>query len=234
MKCADMPDPTPRNPSQFRIILLAALAGVLAGAAAIYVSGGFEGNPQQPPVAVANADDQACAAKADRTADIMRDATGQVAAMTAADPARSVKHLAFNDAAGKPMTIADRSGKVVLMNIWATWCAPCRAEMPELDHLQRTMGGDQFEVVAVNVDTGDDAKPKKFLEETGIASLGYYRDNTLKVFETLKKDGLALGLPVTLLIGADGCLLGSMNGPAAWGTDDAVRLIDAAILKSSS
>lgn len=229
-----MPDQTPRNQSQFGIILLAALAGVLAGAAAIYVRGGFEGNTQQPPAAETSADDQACAAKSSQTAGIMRNAVGQVAAMAAPDPARSVRRLAFKNPEGKPMTIADHSGKVVLINLWATWCAPCRAEMPELDELQHAKGGETFEVVAVNVDTGDDTKPKKFLEETGIKSLGYYRDNTLKLFETLKKDGLALGLPVTLLIGEDGCLLGSMNGPAAWATDDAKKLIDAAITKQSN
>ena len=66
------------------------------------------------------------------------------------------------------MTLADRAGKTVLMNLWATWCAPCRAEMPALDALQKEMGGEKFEVIAVNVDTGDDTKPKKFLAETGI------------------------------------------------------------------
>jgi thiol-disulfide isomerase/thioredoxin len=129
----------------------------------------------------------------------------------------------------KPMTLADHAGKTVLMNLWATWCAPCRAEMPALDALQKKKGGDKFEVVAVNVDTGDDIKPKKFLSEIGIQSLGYYRDNTLGLFETLKKDGLALGLPVTLLIDKDGCLLASMNGPAEWSSDDARKLIDKAV-----
>lgn len=225
-----MPDDKPtRSNSLPRTIVLAAMAGVLAGAAAIYVRGGFEGNTPEAPAVTASADDLACQAKVGDATAIMKNATGQVAAMSAADPARSARALAFKDPSGQPMTIADRAGKVVLMNLWATWCAPCRAEMPELDELQHAKGGDKFEVVAVNVDTGDDVKPKKFLEETGIRSLGYYRDNTLKLFETLKKDGLALGLPVTLLIGPDGCLLGSMNGPAAWATDDARKLIDAAI-----
>ena len=91
-------------------------------------------------------------------------------------------------------------GKTVLLNLWATWCAPCRDEMPALDALQKEMGGDDFEVVAVNVDTGDDTKPRKFLAETGVAALAYYRDNTLGLFNELKQRGLALGLPVTLLI----------------------------------
>lgn len=95
------------------------------------------------------------------------------------------------------------------------------------------MGGDEFEVVAVNVDTGGDEKPKKFLAEIGIENLGYYRDNTLGLFNDLKRRSLALGLPVTLLVDRDGCLLAHMNGPAEWAGDDAARLVDAALVPSS-
>lgn len=215
-----------------RTIALAAFAGVVAGVAAIYVTGGFEGNtPAAEPVVEAglSGDDKVCAAKADFAKTVAAAATGHVAAMLPADPPRSMKALAFNAPDGKPVTLAGHTGKTVLMNLWATWCAPCRAEMPALDTLQKEKGGDAFEVVAVNVDTGDDSKPRAFLSEINVQSLGYYRDNTLALFETLKKDGLALGLPVTLLIDKQGCLLASMNGPAEWASDDAKRLIDKAI-----
>ena len=79
--------------------------------------------------------------------------------------------------------------------------------------------------MAINVDTGDDTKPKKFLTETGVDALGYYRDNTLDLFNELKTRGLALGLPVTLLVDGDGCLLAHMNGPADWASADAKRFI---------
>jgi len=214
-------------------IALAAVAGLLAGAAAVYVTGGTQGNmapePAAEPAAVASADDAACVAKSGVAKAVAAEAKGQVAAMLPADPPRSLKALAFNSPDAKPMTLADHAGKTVLMNLWATWCAPCRAEMPALDALQKDKGGETFEVVAVNVDTGDDTKPKAFLSEIGIRALGYYRDNTLGLFETLKKDGLALGLPVTLLIDKEGCLLASMNGPAEWSSDDAKKLIDKAI-----
>ena len=124
--------------------------------------------------------------------------------------------------------LSNTGGKTVLLNLWATWCFPCREEMPALDALQKEAGSDTFEVIAVNVDTGDDVKPKKFLVETGIDTLGYYRDNTLGLFNDLKKRGLALGLPVTLLIDSEGCLLAHMNGPADWAGEDARRLIAAA------
>ena len=125
------------------------------------------------------------------------------------------------------MTLADRAGKVLLVNLWATWCAPCRKEMPALDALQKEAGGDDFEVVAVNVDTGGDEKPKKFLGEIGIENLAFYRDDTLELFNTLKRRGLALGLPVTLLVDREGCLMAHMNGPAEWAGEDARRLISA-------
>ena len=140
----------------------------------------------------------------------------------------SAPTVAFRGPDDAPVTLAAFRGKPLLVNLWATWCAPCRAEMPALDALQKARGGDDFEVVAVNIDTGDDTKPKKFLSETGIDTLGYYRDNTLELFNDLKKRGLALGLPVTLLIDGDGCLLAHMNGPADWAGDDARRLVETA------
>jgi thiol-disulfide isomerase/thioredoxin len=213
-----------------RLILLALVAGALAGAVAVYVTSRPAGNNQaEPPAAaVSEADVAACAAKADKARSVAASAAGEVAAMLPADPPQSLKALAFNAPDGKPMTLADRSGKTVLLNLWATWCFPCREEMPALNALQKELGSDKFEVIAVNVDTGDDAKPKKFLAETGIDTLGYYRDNTLSLFNELKTRGLALGLPVTLLIDAEGCLLAHMNGPAHWASEDAKKLIAAA------
>ncbi len=213
-----------------RLILLAAVAGALAGAVAVYVTSRPAGNNEAaaPAASVSEADVAACAAKADTAKSVAASATGDVAAMLPADPPQSLKTLAFNDPDGKPMTLADRSGKTVLLNLWATWCFPCREEMPALNALEKELGSEKFEVMAVNVDTGDDVKPKKFLAETGIDTLGYYRDNTLALFNDLKKRGLALGLPVTLLIDADGCLLAHMNGPAHWAGEDARRLIEAA------
>ena len=166
-----------------RLILLAVVAGALAGAVAVYVSERPRLATTRPKHAAAQVDDAdvaACAAKADSAKTVAASATGEVAAMLPADPPQSLKSLAFNAPDGKPMTLADRAGKTVLLNLWATWCSPCREEMPALDALQKEMGSDNFEVVAVNVDTGDDVKPKKFLAETGIDALGYYRDNTLR------------------------------------------------------
>lgn len=149
--------------------------------------------------------------------------------MLPADPPLSMSSLAFNGPDGAAMTVAELAGKTLLINLWATWCAPCREEMPALNELQATIGGPDFEVVAVNLDTGGDERPKAFLQEIGIDELTYYRDSTLALFNNLKRRGLAIGLPVTLLVDEEGCLLAHMNGPAEWASDDAKRLIEAAM-----
>lgn len=222
--------------SGLRPVILAAVAGLAAGAVAVYVSGTPSGNIAPPEEvaglsrpAGAEADIAACTAKTERANAIGAAATGEVAAMMAASPPQSLAGLVLNDPAGQPTTLGAMSGKVLLVNLWATWCAPCRAEMPALDALQKEMGDDRFEVVAVNVDTGDDSKPKAFLSEIGIANLAYYRENTLGLFNDLKRRGLALGLPVTLLVDRDGCLLANMTGPAEWASEDAKRLVRAAL-----
>ncbi|TKB16152.1 MAG: TlpA family protein disulfide reductase [Mesorhizobium sp.] len=216
-----------------RLILAALAAGVLAGAVAVYVSESGSGNNAPSQSAAADGkDDVACKAKAERAKQLAAKAVGQVAALQPADPPQSMKSLAFNGPDGKPMTIADHAGKTVLLNLWATWCAPCRAEMPALDALQKEKGSNAFEVVAVNVDTGDDAKPKKFLKEIGVETLGYYRDATMGLFNEAKTRGLALGLPVTMLIDGEGCLIAHMNGPAEWSSADAKRLVEAAVSPS--
>jgi thiol-disulfide isomerase/thioredoxin len=212
-----------------RTLVLAAVAGMIAGGVAVYVSGGLPGNDGGQLAGGGTPADQACAAKADFGKAVADAAGGDVAALLAADPPQSLAPLAFNGPDGKPLALQDFSGRTVLVNLWATWCYPCREEMPSLDALELEMGGESFEVVAINVDTGDDTKPKKFLDETGINALGYYRDATMEVFNELKRRGLALGLPVTLLVGADGCLLAHMNGPADWSGEDAKRVVRAAL-----
>ena len=124
---------------------------------------------------------------------------------------------------------ADLKGKVVLLNIWATWCVPCREEMPQLDVLQAELGGPKFEVVAINVDRNGAEKARDFLEETGADDLALYTDPSGKLFATLK----AVGMPTTLLINPDGEELGRLVGPADWASPEAKRLIEAAISAST-
>lgn len=206
--------------SPVTIVTLAVLAGLVAGAVAVYVSNRSPGNN----VEQANA----CRDKTGIAKTVGDAATGEVAAMAASDP-RLLNDLTFDGPDGKHLSIADFAGKTILLNLWATWCSPCRAEMPALDRLQQEKGSDDFEVVAVNVEKGSKDKARAFLAEVGVEHLAFYRDETVGLFNELKKRALALGLPVTLLIDEDGCLLANMNGPAAWDSDDAKRLIDTAL-----
>ncbi|WP_244447044.1 TlpA disulfide reductase family protein, partial [Hoeflea sp. BAL378] len=154
-------------------------------------------------------------------------ARGEVAAMTVREDPISLPQMSFLAADGTTASLADFTGQAMLVNLWATWCAPCREEMPALSELERELGDDAFKVLAINIDTGDVSKPQAFLDEIGVANLGLYRDASMDVFNILKREGLAFGLPVTLMIGKDGCLLGAMNGPAEWASDDAKALIAA-------
>ncbi len=173
-----------------------------------------------------------CAAAA-RTAEAVKDfAKGEVAAMTISKAPEKLPDYAFNDPEGKPVSLSAFRGKTVLFNVWATWCVPCRGEMPELDKLQAELGSDRFQVVAVNIDTSRPDRPRKFFEETGVKALTLYADPKANVFFEMKQSGKALGLPVTILVDPEGCQIGLMNGPAAWDSADAralaTRTIEAA------
>jgi len=133
--------------------------------------------------------------------------------------------LSFAGPGGETKILADFKGKIVLLNIWASWCVPCREEMPQLDKLQAELGAKDFEVVAVNIDRGGADKPKNFLAETGATHLSLYTDPTGKLFSKLK----AVGMPTTLLIDREGHEIGRLVGPANWDSPDALALIKAAI-----
>lgn len=205
-----------------KLVAIAAVAGILAGAAAVYVRETMSGN------AVETADAAQCEGTVE-TAEALKDYfKGDVAAMIPVSEPKLIEGLTFQDKAGEPMTMANFADKTVLINLWATWCVPCREEMPALNNLQKVAGSDGFQVLAINIDTGDVEKPQTFLEETGVDALGLYRDASMGVFNQLKREGLAFGLPVTLLVDGKGCLLGNMNGPAVWDGADAKALITAA------
>jgi thiol-disulfide isomerase/thioredoxin len=201
------------------VIAAVALAGALAGLAAVYGIGGMGGKS-------ADAACRPAVATAQRMAPLAR---GEVAAVAVASEPRRLPDLAFRDAEGTERTLAAWRGRTVLFNLWATWCVPCRKEMPALDALQGRLGGPGFEVVAVNIDTREAAKPQAWLKGVGVDRLAYYADPSAKVFQDLKAVGRAFGMPTTLLIDPAGCELGYLAGPAEWASEDAVKLVEAAL-----
>src|SRR4051812_28366496 len=219
----DMPDlPTPRPAVTRRIPLAigAVVVGALIGFAAVYGFGAFKRGP---------AGDSACTGAVDLSGKIAPLAHGEVAALTMATAPLRLPDLAFEDADGKPKKLSDWRGRTVLVNLWATWCVPCRKEMPALDELQGKLGGPDFEVVAVNIDTRDPAKPKAFLTDGNLNRLAYFTDSNAKVFQDLKGIGRALGMPTSVLVDGRGCEIATIAGPAEWASDDALKLIRAAV-----
>ena len=201
------------------VLLLFATAAVIAAAAAVYGIGTLK----------RNAADAACAPAVELAQRLAPLARGEVAAFTVADRSLRLPDLAFRDAEGSEHRLADWRGRTVLLNLWATWCVPCRKEMPALDALEGKLGGPAFEVVAINIDTRDPDKPRAWLKEVGVGRLGYYADPSAKVFQDLKTVGRAAGMPTTLLVDPAGCEIGTVAGPAEWASEDAVKLVTAAL-----
>ena len=137
------------------------------------------------------------------------------------DPPRALPELRFVDGEGRPLTLADFRGKVILLNIWATWCIPCLREMPTLDRLQAKLGGPRFEVVVLSIDIGGVGVVKKFYRALRLEALGIYVDKTTRARTAL---GIT-GIPTTLLIDRQGREIGRFAGPAEWDSQEAIKTI---------
>jgi len=201
------------------ITIGAVLIGAAIGFAGVYGIGGLKRS---------TAGDPACRGAVDLARKLAPLAHGEVAALTMATAPLRLPDLAFEDAEGKSRKLSDWRGRTVLVNLWATWCVPCRKEMPALENLQTRLGGPNFEVVAVNIDTRDTEKPKNFLKEVNLTRLDYFSDPKAKVFQDLKAMGRALGMPTSVLVDGEGCEIATIAGPAEWDSEDAVKLITAA------
>ena len=204
--------------SRTRMLILLGVA-VLAVAIASWV---FLGN---------GASAKECPVQADAAQAIDFAAVGELAALNPTGEGRGYAAMAFKDADGKPMDIAAFKGKGLLVNFWASWCVPCREEMPALDELAAKYNSDDFMVLPINLDIGEDGlgKARKFLEENKFAHLPLYADNSFAAFERLKKEAVAVGLPATLVLDAQGCELAVLQGPAHWNTPDGYAVIDALV-----
>lgn len=194
----------PRSPNRLRVcVALAGLAVLAASGAGIYLASG----------------DRAA------TRDVPRpDGVGWASAP------QPVSEIRFLDAKGKSLSLADFRGKVVLLNLWATWCAPCREEMPTLDRLQKELGGPGFEVVALSIDSGGAAAVRRFYDEIGVRSLALYVDPSVQATGKLR----AVGVPTTLLLDREGGERWRKTGPAKWDSPEIVESLRARLRERAS
>ena len=209
-----------------RKIIIASVAGLfsLTGAGWLYLQSANK------------ADEGTSCAAAEATAKLIAPfAEGDLAAFTPhVDNSRQVANVAFNDVNGEPSNLEAFRGKITLINLWATWCVPCRVEMPEFDALQASYGGDSFTVLPISLDAGSTDKPKAFYEEIGLKSLPFYHDGTMRSMTDLRAQGLTSGLPTTILVDETGCSIGHIVGPAHWAGPVARRLIEVVLQKPAS
>jgi thiol-disulfide isomerase/thioredoxin len=202
-------DEKARNPKA--AIVIVALA-VIAAALGVYLKGEGDGKVEAPPVAVSARIDKALA-------------IGAMAAFVVKPERMPVPEIAFTTESGAAASLAAWKGRVVLVNLWATWCAPCREEMPALAALQGAMGSKDFEVVAISLDRKGLEASKAFLAEVGAQALKLYADPTSETLNKLQ----AVGLPASLLIDREGREIGRVLGPAQWNSAEAKALIQAAV-----
>ena len=208
----------PGATSRVRLWVILGLMG-LAVAIAAWVWLGNAGEAKECPV---QAEDAAAIGDA---------AMGELAALNGTGEGRGYATMAFKDAAGQDMTIADFKGKALLVNFWASWCVPCREEMPALDAIATQYNSEKFMVLPINLDIGEGGleKAKAFLDEGQFENLPLYADNTFAAFERLKREAVAIGLPATLLLDPEGCELAVLQGPAEWHSPDGKAVIEALI-----
>ena len=218
---SNSPKPQPSSSRNKMLgIVAAGLAVAVGGVYAMLGSNGNEEVAQNPVGATVASSSDGAASKLDKSL-----STGAMAAFVFKNDRPEVVTGDFKDADGKTIDMSNWKGRVALVNLWATWCGPCRAEMPHLAKLQELYGGDQFEVVALSVDLKGAEASSAVLKEIKADNLALYVDQTTKAMQKLG----AYGLPLTVLVDREGREIGRLLGPADWVTDDAKRLIEAAI-----
>lgn len=182
--------------------VIAGLVILMALAAGLYVSARLASDAPAPPIPIGSSSEP-------------------TAGLTLLEAPRALPELRFVNGTGAAITLADFRGKVVLLNIWATWCVPCRKEMPTLERLQEKLGGNEFEVVVLSIDQGGADAVRSFYREIGIGRLDVYVDTSGKVARDLN----IVGLPTTLLIDREGRERARLIGPAEWNSPEIARTI---------
>lgn len=149
--------------------------------------------------------------------------TGDMKKLVLHKSPQPVSTTAYETEDGGKAKLSDHEGKIVLLNFWATWCAPCRKEMPMLAELQTEYGGDLFEVITIATGRNDPAAMKRFFEEIGVDNLPLHRDPSSAVAREMG----VLGLPATVVIDKSGAEIARLLGDAHWSSDSAKAIIEA-------
>jgi thiol-disulfide isomerase/thioredoxin len=126
---------------------------------------------------------------------------------------------------GDEARLSDYAGKHIVLNFWATWCAPCRKEMPQLSALQAELGGDAFEVVTIATGRNPPQAMQRFFEEIGVDNLPLHMDPK----QALARDMAVMGLPITVILNPEGQEIARMRGDADWSSDSAKAIVSALI-----
>ena len=134
----------------------------------------------------------------------------------------NLREISFFSLDQQEFFLSDFNGKVLLVNLWATWCAPCRIEMPSLDRLEDILGDERFQVIAIAVEKTDISKIADFYKEEGIDNLKIFHDKSTKSGLYAK----ATGLPFTLLIDREGKEVGRKDGPWEWDSNEVLEIIN--------
>jgi len=219
MTDADHKAPTAEQPLRAKslVYILAAAFAAIAGFAAVTISAYMARQAEQGLSGAQPTMSEPAASS--------RDAKGGMTKLVYAAAPKPLPDMTFADGSGQPKTLGDWKGKVVLLNLWATWCAPCKLEMPALNRLQAELGGADFAVVAVSLDRTGIEGPRQFLASNNLDKLGLFIDKTGGM---TKKIG-ALGLPATLIVDREGREIARMLGPAEWDSTAAQDVIRAAV-----
>ena len=204
------------------VIMIGCFAGLIAAAWGIYSISSDERNPKEQVAADGTGAKNNTEMPSEIPSSVTKElATGKLAAFVVKPTRKRIADIEFLDEEAKLRTLSQWRGRVVLLNLWATWCAPCRKEMPDLAKLQKTLGGEDFEVIALSVDRKGASASAKFLIDIDATVLKLYIDSTAKALGPLQ----AIGLPATYLIDRQGNEIGRLLGPADWASPEALKLI---------
>jgi len=154
--------------------------------------------------------------------------TGEMRGLVIHDAPAPASELPFERADGTEGSLADYAGRHVVLNFWATWCAPCREEMPSLQNLQDQLGGETFTVVTLATGFNQPQAIRRFFEETGVTDLTQHRD----INQQIAREMGVFGLPITVILDPEGREIARLRGDAHWDSPEAIAVIEALLSRS--